>query len=1029
MPAKTRISEGYGPEVLGIARRSLVPGLQLTARMMVARWSLALALVVACGCGGGSADPDGGGQGDGGSKDDAAIPSCNADEPFAWPVDTGSIAITASPLWKNQISTDSDPFTSPDFYQSVRWIKFAVLMRDPSVVYFQDSSTLAFHYEFASAHLDPFVGLSRAQFDQLSLHEEGQEVILGAVLFPPSGDLSEYAIQLVREEPYHPEMARQVIELVAANVAAPAGTTVLYLPTFAQSESANLCRDWFAGYDIVVDSADRWAHANSCYAPGWALGRLVYVAGADIEAAYSAGTLTPADILLTDSVPAEVPFVAGILTQGASTPNSHVAILARAYGIPFAHLALGADSDRAVALVGEEIVFRADADWEGCAVRLVDVDDDLPASDRAAILALKAPPDLAITPMATYGQLSRSTSGLTSADVKYFGGKAAGFGLLRAAIPDNSPDAIAFSFDLWRDFMAQSLPSGKTLAEEIALRLGGFTYPPDMAAVDAALGEVRALITGGAVFTGTQREAIAAALTGFASARKLRFRSSTNVEDTAEFVGAGLYDSYSGCLADDQDGDELGPSLCDGSKASERGVYRAIGKVFASFYNDNAFLERLRYGVNESQVGMALLVHYSFPDEDELANGVATGSHTQYSTTFDLVTQLGPVSVANPASGAVPEEVSVYVSSAAYPTFESQSSLVPLGGRVLDWPDEYEELALLLDDVDELFAQRNSALTNYVLDYEYKKVAPGELLVKQVRRLPGLDPDARWPVYLVNESTRLCVFQGEYGDAFSNHRMKSIWNVTTANQWLDAGTLSTSFYANIDLDYLAGAGVATISGDPASWPAASHSYDGERVFDSFAIGSGAERRDFTVEVSVDTEVRLNFSPLRTLRDHYIYTRVDYATAVPTMDWTGVTTTTSETVRLGPCPHDNVVTAVNRRVEEVISAGEVTVTSAYYWPEPPTGVVAGYTAPLYKWDQTTITGLTSMPIVLTGYYSQSYRPGHHNFGSDYIFDPWLEEDIAPAVLAELESMNIRLLYVLSSTEIWTLSRDGVLTQIE
>ncbi len=52
-------------------------------------------------------------------------------------------------------------------------------------------------------------------------------------------------------------------------------------------------------------------------------------------------------------------------------------------------------------------------------------------------------------------------------------------------------------------------------------------------------------------------------------------------------------------------------------------MFKAIRKVFASFYNENAFLERLRLGVDESKVGMALLVHHSFPDDGELANGVA----------------------------------------------------------------------------------------------------------------------------------------------------------------------------------------------------------------------------------------------------------------------------------------------------------------------------------------------------------------------------------------------------------------------
>ena len=45
-----------------------------------------------------------------------------------------------------------------------------------------------------------------------------------------------------------------------------------------------------------------------------------------------------------------------------------------------------------------------------------------------------------------------------------------------------------------------------------------------------------------------------------------------------QFSGAGLYDSFSGCLADDLDDDTFGPSHCDETKAGERGAMRALRK-------------------------------------------------------------------------------------------------------------------------------------------------------------------------------------------------------------------------------------------------------------------------------------------------------------------------------------------------------------------------------------------------------------------------------------------------------------------
>src|SRR5262249_12130547 len=131
--------------------------------------------------------------------------------------------------------------------------------------------------------------------------------------------------------------------------------------------------------------------------------------------------------------------------------------------------------------------------------------------------------------------------------------------------------------------------------------------------------------------------------------------------DSEHFTGAGLYDSFSGCLLDDADGDTTGPSRCDPTEPEERGVFRAIQKVYASFYNDNAFLERLRHGVDETKVGMGLLVHHSFPDEEELANGVATMRCWYRPFSFimsgDLVTQVGAESVTNPDGTSSPEVV------------------------------------------------------------------------------------------------------------------------------------------------------------------------------------------------------------------------------------------------------------------------------------------------------------------------------------------------------------------------------------
>ena len=67
---------------------------------------------------------------------------------------------------------------------------------------------------------------------------------------------------------------------------------------------------------------------------------------------------------------------------------------------------------------------------------------------------------------------------------------------------------------------------------------------------------------------------------------------------------------------------------------------------------------------------------------------------------------------------------------------------------------------------------------------------------------------------------------------------------------------------------------------------------------------------------------------------------------------------------------------------------------------PTRPMAGYLAPLHKWDVTGILGITLEPILLGRHSFQTYRPGHHNFIEESILEPRLTEGIDPGVVSEL-----------------------------
>jgi hypothetical protein len=70
---------------------------------------------------------------------------------------------------------------------------------------------------------------------------------------------------------------------------------------------------------------------------------------------------------------------------------------------------------------------------------------------------------------------------------------------------------------------------------------------------------------------------------------------------------------------------------------------------------------------------------------------------------------------------------------------------------------------------------------------------------------------------------------------------------------------------------------------------------------------------------------------------------------------------------------------------------------------------GPTEYLWDWDQTTITGLTEQPIVLKGYFSQTYAPSRHNFQEEFLFEPSLEPGLPPEQLQQLAAKNIQRIY--------------------
>jgi len=982
---------------------------------------LGLFLALLAACGGDSAGPgdltDTNPDGDIGPTPISCQP-----EPFAWP--TGEApTLTPHESWSERLGFGWSTFAVESGGNAI-WVKFTILLDGEPRIAFQNGSAYAFHSDFARERLDPFVGMSREQFDAVSLHRDGQRALLGVVLMPSWTGEQEIGVQLVGADPYPAEMVAAAIDLVLGAIDADEPLEAFYVPTGEQGRVTSACAERFAELGVTVSSTERWGGGAGCYSQGWAVGRLVEVPGAEVAAAFEAGTLRSDDILLTRDVPAELPPVAGILTTTPASASSHVAILASTYGAPYALLPREEDVAAARALVGQTVALTAaDSPITGasCAPRLVSV-DHLEVAQLDSIRAVGDPGELALTAKETRGALVVDVDGLTPGDIRYVGGKAANYGVLRATIADNVRPAKALTFDLWDSFLARPYQGG-TLGDFIDARLAGYGWPVDVAALADDLRDIRGVIEDEATFADADRAAVEAALADFDAERRLRFRSSTNVEDSDAFTGAGLYDSKSGCLADDTDGDDTGPSRCDPGEATERGIWRAIKKVYASFYNLNATLERLRHGVDPADVGMAVLVHHSFPDERELANGVALVYWDEESGTppYLVSSQVGALSVANPDPGVLPEVTRVRNAAQISSVRVMQpSSELPLGARVL--ADDAEYLALA-----DLFEAVRLALVSLFpgeplrLDYEYKKVADEGLVVKQVRRVPASSREPTVTPFLVDDGPlRRCTFQGEYADVFANHRLKARWTFAVEDRWLDESGLATRFYDEVSFETVIAGEVVTRSSD--DWSEPSHALgDGwgelyvQTVDGGGLVGFGGTLALATQLVTLHTE---DEGPIQPLSGLEWFARAEWDEPQLSVIWGDegqeiVRQATSDEVRLTECPDDVPVDSSELlQTRSFVGAGAnagVSVTTEYYWPPAPTGATGGYTAPLRRWKSTTITGLTSAPLELTGWFAQTYRPEHHNFSEHFLFEPRLDPGIGEAAADELEALGVVYIY--------------------
>lgn len=471
----------------------------------------------------------------------------------------------------------------------------------------------------------------------------------------------------------------------------------------------------------------------------------------------------PRDVVVIESAPHALGLVAGLVTARPQSVASHLNLRLREKRIPSAAVSAILQNGVVAGLAEQLVHLEARGDE-------VTIEPARP-EDAEAFWRIRQPPLGAPNSELETSALT-ALSAIDATRVATFGTKAANLGELARLLPARHRVAgFAFPFRAYADFMLES-----GLTADVEALLVDPRVATDAAYKRSRLSALRERIRG-AQLSSALREALAIAIfeaySDAGATTRLRFRSSTNAEDLPGVSGAGLYDSRSGCLADDLDEDTLGPSAClsledeaylreelaarrselsdhpelthlheiiadlEADLAEEKSAFRAVLRVWASLWNERAFDDREYYGIDHRSTFMGIAVHPTFVGErleSVIVTNLEAGAEQPL---YRIVSQLGEVGVVGPSDPtAIPEILTFRRGSSdrAEQITLVQPSSLGASERSL-WSDAaLDELSALVFSVQDHFAANvYPGLNPLSLDLEVDVTHDGRTVIKQVR--------------------------------------------------------------------------------------------------------------------------------------------------------------------------------------------------------------------------------------------------------------------------------------------------------
>jgi len=605
-------------------------------------------------------------------------------------------------------------------------VEFVIDMLSGDVVSLLNSGSWDLHYTFIREtiqglpHLDRCDPAQAVQFQEgwwnFSEDEyfrvDGRRYLLGTLVHYAGSDLR--TVEFASGDVISPEQMKHAFFTITKHVDDPKQWALRPLGEDQVAAMATI-----SGQVPIVDSNAPFR--NLTFQPlnnAVAFGTLRFVEANAIMTA----DLGPHDILVTDDVPNDIPLIAGLITEAFQTPLAHVNVLSRGRGTPNLALANAHTDARIAPLLGKLVRFEVTG--AEFSVREASAEEAIAFWQSRTPVGARLVPRLDTTVRGVQDLAQKGFS-----DIPSLGGKAAQLaelGRVDLCSADSLPTP-AFGIPLVHSIEHYQASGALALLAELEKDPEFFTNTTKR---NAGLERVRGEILAYPVDKEFLNELTTTVQTNWPTIG-IKLRSSSNTEDLAGFNGAGLYTSI-GVKPDDA------PSaLAD-----------ALRTVWSSLFDLRAFDERYSYNVDDSQVGMGVLIHQSYPSEG--ANGVAISRDALDPDRGDLYylnAQVGEALVTNPAPGVTSDEIVYDPGRTPHVVYHGQSSLA--GGKPILTDDEVAKIACSLSSIHSHFRpliDPQEKNTWFAMDIEFKLIGSArQLIIKQARPYSfGIEPPAGW---------------------------------------------------------------------------------------------------------------------------------------------------------------------------------------------------------------------------------------------------------------------------------------------